>query len=161
MANLEGGVKFPVDPLILSTLRFYGLCPNQLPPNFYWVVSCVNCLNQIYGLQLDHHDINFMYSLCGNIRMNYYLKVRDVEVRLISCLPNSDRNSAGENVRVSGDWLSDELTCPTLPRDVSRYPTHLTVFLTSLPHFFLSLFFVATSINLFKFHASIRDLREY
>ena len=78
MANLEGGVKFPTNPLILSTLRFYGLCPNQLPPNFYWVVSCVNCLNQIYDLQLDHHDINFMYSLCGNIRMNYYLKVRDV-----------------------------------------------------------------------------------
>lgn len=35
MAILEGGVKFPVDPLILRTRRFYSLCPNQLPPNFY------------------------------------------------------------------------------------------------------------------------------
>ena len=35
MAILEGGVRFPVDPLILSTLRFYGLCLDQPPPNFY------------------------------------------------------------------------------------------------------------------------------
>ena len=34
MAILEGGVRFPVDPLIIGTLRFYGLCPNQLPPLF-------------------------------------------------------------------------------------------------------------------------------
>ena len=45
MAILEGEVRFPVDPLIISTLRFYGLCPDQLPPNFYRVVSCVSRLN--------------------------------------------------------------------------------------------------------------------
>ena len=28
MAILEGGVRFPVDPFIISTLRFYGLCPD-------------------------------------------------------------------------------------------------------------------------------------
>ena len=63
MAILEGGVRFPVDPFLLNTLRFYGLCPDQLPPNFYGVVSCVSRLNQLHGLQLNHHDINFMYSL--------------------------------------------------------------------------------------------------
>ena len=78
MAILEGGVRFPVDPLIISTLRFYGLCPDQLPLNFYRVVSCVSRLNQIFSLQLNHHDINFMYSLCGNIKTDYYLKTRDM-----------------------------------------------------------------------------------
>ena len=78
MAILEGGVRFPVDPLIIGTLRFYGLCPDQLPPNFYLVVSCVSRLNHIFGLQLNHHDINFIYSLCRNIRSNYYLKTRDM-----------------------------------------------------------------------------------
>ena len=29
---LEGGVRFPVNPLIIGTFRFKGLCPNQLLP---------------------------------------------------------------------------------------------------------------------------------
>ena len=98
MAILEKGVKFPMDPLILRMLRFYGLSPNQLPPNFYQVMSYVSQLNQLYGLQLDHHDINFMYSLCGNIRTDYYLQVRDVRLWLISCLPDSNKISIGEYI---------------------------------------------------------------
>ena len=80
MTILEGGVRFAVDPLLLNTLRYYGLCLDQLPTNLYWVVSYVNRLNQTFNLQLDHHDINHMYSLCGNKRTNYYLKVRDMRV---------------------------------------------------------------------------------
>ena len=103
MSILEGGIRFPVDPLVIGTLRFYGLYLDQLPPNFFRVVSCVSRLNQLFGLQLDHHDINFMYSLCGNIESDYYLKTRDNRVRFISCLPDSNRNSTGEFVRVSGN----------------------------------------------------------
>ena len=98
MEILEGGVRFPMDPLLVSTLRYYGLCPDQLPPNFYGVVRCVSRSNHTFDLQLDHHDINHMYSLCGNKNTNYYLKVRNTRVRLISCLPDSNRNSAGEFV---------------------------------------------------------------
>ena len=32
IAILEGRVRFPVDSLIIGTFRFYGLCPDQLPP---------------------------------------------------------------------------------------------------------------------------------
>ena len=28
MEILEGGVRFPEDPLLVSTLRYYGLCPD-------------------------------------------------------------------------------------------------------------------------------------
>ena len=96
MSILEGGVRFPIDPLLLNTLRYYGLSPDQLSPNFFRVVSCVSRLNQTFGLQLDHHDINHMYSLCGKKKSNYYLKVRDMRVRLISCLLDFNKNSAGE-----------------------------------------------------------------
>ena len=34
MVILEGGVRFPMDPLLVSTLRYYGMCLNQLPPIF-------------------------------------------------------------------------------------------------------------------------------
>ena len=121
MDILEGGVRFLVDPLIIGTFRFYNLCPDQLPLNFYQVVSCVSRLNQIFGLQLNHHDINFMYSLCRNIRSDYYIKTRDMQVRLISCLLDSNRNLAGEFIQVSGNWLADELPCPFSSRDVGRY----------------------------------------
>ena len=139
MAILEDGVRFPVDSLILGTRRFYGLCPDQILLNFYRVVSCVSRLNQIYGLQLNHHDINFMYSLCGNIRSDYYLKARDVWVWLISCLPDSNRNSMGEFVRVNGNWLADELLCPFSSRDVGWYRVlflvlNLMLLLISLTH---------------------------
>ena len=46
MEILEGGVRFPVDPLLLNTFRYYRLCPDQLPPNFYQVVSYVSRLNE-------------------------------------------------------------------------------------------------------------------
>ena len=28
MSILEGGVRFPIDPLLLNTLRYYGLSPD-------------------------------------------------------------------------------------------------------------------------------------
>ena len=120
MAILEGGIWFLVDPLVIGTLSFYGLWPDQLPPNFYQVVSCVSRLNQLFGLQLNHHDINFMYSLCGNIDSDYYLKTWDNRVWLISCLPESNRNSTVEFVQVNGNWLVEELPCTISPRDVGR-----------------------------------------
>ena len=121
MAILESGVRFPVDPLLINTLRYYGLCPDQLPPNFYRVVSCVNRLNYTFDLQLDHHDINHMYSLCGNKTSNYYLKTRDNRIRLISCLPDSNRNLAREFVRVRGNWFAREVSCPLSWHDVGSY----------------------------------------
>ena len=50
MAALESSVRFLVDPLVVSILRYYRLCPNQLPPNFYRVVSCVRRLNHTFDL---------------------------------------------------------------------------------------------------------------
>ena len=113
MSVLEGVVRFLVDPLLLRTLSFYELSPNQCLPNFYRVVNCLGHLNQLYGLNLTHHDINFLYAIRGSLRNGYYLQIQITMVRLISCLPDSNRNSMGEFVRVSGNWLNGELTCPT------------------------------------------------
>ena len=130
MSILEGGVRFPVDPFLINTLTYYGLCPDQLPPNFYRVVSCVSKLNHTFNLQLNHQDINQMYSHCGNKTTNYYLKTRDTRVRLISCLPDSNRNSAGEFVRVRGNWFAGDVPCPLSRREVGSYhPLDIIAFL--------------------------------
>lgn len=73
MSILEGGVRFQVDPLLLKTLSFYSLSPNQCLPNFYRVVSCVGCLNHLYGLSLTHHEINFLCAIWGSLKLGYYL----------------------------------------------------------------------------------------
>ena len=135
MAILEGGIRFPVDPLVIGTLRFYCLCPDQLPPNFYRVVSCISRLNQLFRLQLNHHDINFMYSLCENIDSDCYLKTRDNKVRLISCLPDSNRNSATKFVQVSGNWLAKELPCAFSLHDVGRSHIHFIILILLIYQF--------------------------
>ena len=73
MSILEGGVRFLVDPLLLRTLSFYRLSPDQCLPNLYRVVNCVERFNQLYGLSLTHHDINFLYAIRGSLKHRYYL----------------------------------------------------------------------------------------
>ena len=121
MSILEGGVKFPVDPLLLRTLNFYSLSPDQCLPNFYRVVNCVGRLNRLYGLSLTHHDINFLYAIRGSLKLGYYLQTQNIMVRLISYLPDSNRNSVWEYVRVSSNWLNGKLTCLTSPHEIGRY----------------------------------------
>ena len=60
-----------------------------------------------------------MYSLCGNKKTNYCIKVRDIWVQLISCLLDSNRNSTGEFVQVHGNWFVKEIPCP--PHDVKLF----------------------------------------
>lgn len=81
MAILVGEARFPVDPLLLRTLSFYGLTPSQCLPNFYRIVNNVRCLNKLYNLELNHHDINFLHSIYGNLNNGYYLKIQDPVVR--------------------------------------------------------------------------------
>lgn len=153
MAILERGVRFPVGPLLLRAFRFYCLWPNQLPPNFYRVVSCVSRHNNLYDLHLNHHDINLMYSMCGNKRSRYYLKIRDTMVQLISCLTDSNRNSAGEYVKVPDDRLADKLTRPTSPWEIGRYPPSIlfSLFLFSFYYFYILMFpFVHADTKHFK-----------
>ena len=50
MSILKGGIRLPIDPLLLKTLSFYGLIPDQCLPNFYRVVNYVGHLNNLYGL---------------------------------------------------------------------------------------------------------------
>ena len=100
--------------------------PYQCLPNFYSVVSYVGRLNRLYGLSLTHNDINFLYAIRGSLKLGYYLQTRNTMVRLISYLPDSNRNSAREYVRVSNNWLNGELTS-TSSRQIGQY------FLFSIP----------------------------
>ena len=112
------------------------------------------CLNRLYGLSLTHHDINFLYTIRGSLKLGYYLQTRNTMVRLISCLPDSNRNLAEEYVRVSGNWLNSELTCLTSLHEIGWYflfPDSLTYpNCASFPFIYLFIFnlFICTLISL-------------
>ena len=103
MAIIDRGVRFPLDPPLLSTLRFYGLSPDQCHPNFYRIINCVSQLNMLFNLRLTQYDINLLYSYCSSLGKGYYFKVRNNRVRLISYLPDSNKNSQGGVIKVGGN----------------------------------------------------------
>ena len=143
MVVLEGKVRFPLDPLQLGTLRYYGLSPDLCLPNFQRVVSDISQLNKSYNLKLTHHDINFLYSCCGSLKNGYNLKVRDPQIRLISCLLDSNKNSQREFIRVSRNQLTDELISLTFPKRAGWLPESSYTFYCFLCilHFFFPLIF--------------------
>ena len=104
-------------------------------------------LNHLYGPSLTHHDINFLYAIRGSLKLGYYLQTRNTMVRLISCLLESNRNSAGKYVRVSGNWLNGELTSPhqigwyflsPIPEHSQILPPSLFLFISMLIVIYLS-----------------------
>ena len=55
------------------------------------ILGCVDALDERMGLNHSHHDINWIYNLHHLIGQGYYLKSRYPEVRLIQCLPESNK----------------------------------------------------------------------
>ena len=94
IAFIEGGMRIPMGPVMRNCLRFVRLTPTKCVPNVFRILGCVDALNEKMGLQLTHHDVNWVYSLHHLKGKGYYLKTRQPEVRLIQCLPES---SKGQN----------------------------------------------------------------
>ena len=61
---------------------------------------------------LTYHDVNLVYNLHHLKGKGYYLKTRQPEIRLIQCLPNSNKGLNKDFLIVSGRW-HDGLLYPT------------------------------------------------
>ena len=93
-------------------LRAHKLAPTQCAPNMFKILGCVDALNERMGLNLTHHDINWIYNLHHLTGQGYYLKSRYPEVRLIQCLPDCNKGLKNDFLILSGEW-HDGLPCPT------------------------------------------------
>ena len=80
------------------------------------ILGSVDTLNEKMGLGLTHHDFNWVYNLHRLKGQGYYLKSRYPEVRLIQCLPESNKGLNKDFLILSGEW-SDGLPCPTRERE--------------------------------------------
>jgi len=99
--------------LLTNFLRHFKVCPNQCTPNIFRIINSVDTLNKRLGLNLTKHDINYMYIFQDGKTSGYYFKIRHGEVRLISGLLDSDRETEGDYLIVSGNWYPSGIHCPT------------------------------------------------
>ena len=91
IAFIEGGMTIPMGTFIRNFLRFFRLFPTQCAPNMFRVLRRIEVLNERMSLNLTHHDVNWIYNLHHLKGHGYYLKSRYPEVRLIQCLPTSNK----------------------------------------------------------------------
>ena len=87
---IEGGMMLPMGKITRDYLLNHRLCPHQCAANMFRVLGCVDALNDQMNLGLTWHDVAHLYE-CHSLANGYYLKYQSDEVRLISCLPKSNK----------------------------------------------------------------------
>ena len=91
IAFIERGMTIPIGTLTRNFLSFFRLSPTQCAPNMFRVLGSIKVLNERMNLNLTHHDVNWIYNLHNTKGQGYYLKSRHPEIRLIQCLPISNK----------------------------------------------------------------------
>ena len=102
IAFIEGGMTIPMGTLIRNFLRFFRLSPTQCAANMFRILGSIEALNARMNLNLTHHDVNWIYNLHNLKGQGYYLKSRHSEVRLIQCLPISNKGLNDDFLIFSG-----------------------------------------------------------
>ena len=118
---IEGGMTLPKRRITRDYLINHRLSPYQCVPNLFRVLACVDVLNEQMGLGLTWHNMVHMYECHKLTSVGYYLKSRSEDVRLISCLPKSNKGMKDDYHIASGEW-SDGLHCPTRVGDLGVVP---------------------------------------
>ncbi|XXG54674.1 hypothetical protein AAC387_Pa03g2493 [Persea americana] len=123
---VEGGVRFPLHPLVRDCLWEWRLCPCQLLPNGYKIIMGVVRLNQILGIGLGVPDIEDTYDLCKSAEGDtYYLRLRVRRTGFVTALEDSNRYAGEDKVLVRGGWEFGEVepaTTVRVPRKIGIPP---------------------------------------
>ena len=101
---IEGGMIIPMGTVIRDYLRAHRLAPTQCAPNMFRILGSVDALNERMGLNLTHHNVNWIYNLHHLTGQGYYLKSRYPEVRLIQYLPDSNKGLKKDLLIISREW---------------------------------------------------------
>ena len=112
IAFIEGGMTIPMGRITRDYLRAHRLCPQQCAPNFFRVLGAIDTLDRYLGLGLTWYDVAHLYEGHQQARAGFYLKSRSDAVKLISCLPKSNKGMKDDFLIVLGAW-HDSLPCPT------------------------------------------------
>ena len=109
IAFIEGGMTIPMGRITRDYLHDHRLAPHQCIANMFQILGCVDAWNEQMNLGHSWHDVVHLYE-CYCLSESYYQKSRSEEVRLISCLPKSNKDLKGDYLIVSRAW-HDDLYC--------------------------------------------------
>ena len=110
IAFVEGGMTIPMGRITRDYLRGHRLAPHQCTANMFQMLGCIDVLNEQMNLGLSWHDVVHIYE-CHSLNKSYYLKSRSEEMRLISCLPKSNKGLKDDLLIVSKAW-HNVIHCP-------------------------------------------------
>ena len=102
IAFIEGGMILPMDRITRDYLINHRFCLHQCAPNMFRVLGCVDALNVHLQLGLTWHDVVHMYEYHSQADEGFYLKSWSAVVRLISCLPKSNKRMKDDYLIASG-----------------------------------------------------------
>ena len=105
-------MTIPMGRITRDYLLAHRLCPHQCAPNFFRVLGPTDALDRHLGLGLTWYDVAHLYEGHMESRTGFYLKSRSSVVKLISCLPKSNKGMKDDYLIPSGPW-SDGLPCLT------------------------------------------------
>ena len=63
IAFIEGGMRIPIGTITRDYLRVYRLVTTQCAQNMFRILGSIDALNEKMGLNLTHHDVNWVYNL--------------------------------------------------------------------------------------------------
>ena len=118
---IEGGMMFPMSKVTRDYLIAHRLCPHQCMLNLFKVLGNVDALNKQMSLRLTWHDVVYMYKCHLLVDLGYYLNSRSSIVRLVLCLPKSNKGMKDDYLIASREW-HDCLQCPTREGEVGGVP---------------------------------------